>query len=85
MPVNSYKQRLRHMFELTNRNQPTRRTNDLSVEVPDIRSTLGCKADSYMGPAFWNNIDVKLEVKDPKNCFKTAYTRFLWNGITHPQ
>ncbi len=73
-----------HMFVKPEAVRQTRRSNEDNVQVPDIRSDVGCRAYSYRGPVFWNGIDNDIKSIQTKNSFKTQYIKYLLRDVNHP-
>ena len=63
----------------------TRRSNELNVRVPRVKSELGRKAYSYRGPICWNAVNSEIKQSESKDAFKSAYTRYLLRGVNHPE
>ncbi len=76
---------LSYMFRNFENIRMTRRSNELNVKVPNIRSEIGRKAYSYRGPVCWNAIESDIKKSENKNVFKSAYTKYLLRGVDHPE
>ena len=63
----------------------SRRTNQFTVLVQDIRSQVGRKAISFRGPVFWNNIPNELKDITKYSCFVNPWIKYCKaNFENHP-
>ena len=63
----------------------SRRTNQLNLIIPDVRTQLGRKAISFRGPAFWNNILNNLKDIVKYSCFVNPWVKYcISNFENHP-
>ncbi len=89
LPVDWYKQvtndnsSLRYMFNKLARVRPTRRQNELTVDVVFTRTETDRKSFCYRGPAFWNNVTSDIKVRLLLPSIKAAYTANLLRDINH--
>ena len=83
--VTNQKSSLSFMFERSEHARQTRRSNELNVKVPNIRSEVGQKAYSYRGPVCWNAVNSDIKQAESKDAFKSAYTLYLLRGVNHPE